>query len=57
MNLAAEMCRAAREITPLEEELLPAMALFLARVECIDRAIEADQEAAAQALAAAGSLC
>ena len=33
------------EITLLEEELLPAMALFLARVEAIDRLIEADQEA------------
>jgi hypothetical protein len=32
------------EITLLEEELLPAMAVFLARVEAIDRAIEADQE-------------
>ena len=31
------------EITLLEEELLPAMAVFLARVEAIDRAIEADQ--------------
>ena len=40
------------EITLLEEELLPAMAVFLARVEAIDRAIEADQESAAQALAA-----
>jgi len=43
------------EITLLEEELLPAMAVFLARVEAIDRAIEADQESAAQALAAAVS--
>ena len=33
------------EITLLEEELLPAMAVFLARVEAIDRVIEADQEA------------
>ena len=33
------------EITLLEEELLPAMALFLARVDAIDRVIEADQEA------------
>ncbi|WP_438983716.1 hypothetical protein [Vulcanococcus sp.] len=32
------------EIILLEEELLPAMAVFLARVEAIDRAIEADQE-------------
>ena len=32
------------EIALLEEELLPAMAVFLARVEAIDRAIEADQE-------------
>jgi hypothetical protein len=32
------------EIALLEEELLPAMAGFLARVEAIDRAIEADQE-------------
>ena len=40
------------EITLLEEELLPAMAVYLARVEVIDRAIEADQESAAQALAA-----
>ena len=32
------------EITLLEEELLPAMAVFLARVDAIDRAIEADQE-------------
>ena len=30
--------------TSLEEELLPAMAGFLARVEAINRAIEADQE-------------
>lgn len=37
------------EISLLEEELLPAMALFLARVDAIDRAIEADQEARAQA--------
>ena len=45
------------EITLLEEELLPAMAVFLARVEAIDQAIEADQEAevaAHQAAAAAG---
>jgi hypothetical protein len=33
------------EITLLEEELLPAMASFLARVDAIDRVIEADQEA------------
>ncbi|MEN9861673.1 MAG: hypothetical protein RLZZ515_2155 [Cyanobacteriota bacterium] len=32
------------EIALLEEELLPAMAVFLARLEAIDRAIEADQE-------------
>jgi hypothetical protein len=32
------------EIALLEEELLPAMAVFLARVDAIDRAIEADQE-------------
>ncbi|CAK6686828.1 hypothetical protein [Synechococcus sp. CBW1107] len=32
------------EITLLEEELLPAMAGFLERVEAIDRAIEVDQE-------------
>ena len=32
------------EITLLEEELLPAMAGFLERMEAIDRAIEADQE-------------
>jgi hypothetical protein len=32
------------EIALLEEELLPAMAVFLARVEAIDRAIEADHE-------------
>jgi hypothetical protein len=32
------------EIALLEEELLPAMAVFLARVEAIDRAIEADQQ-------------
>ena len=43
------------EIALLEEELLPAMAVFLARMEAIDRAIEADQEAAVQALAAAAS--
>ena len=33
------------EITLLEEELLPAMAEFLERVEAIDQPIEADQEA------------
>lgn len=33
------------EITLLEEDLLPAMAGFLARVEAIDQAIEPDQEA------------
>lgn len=43
------------EITLLEEELLPAMALFLARVEAIDRPIEADQESAAQAHVGAAS--
>jgi hypothetical protein len=32
------------EIALLEEELLPAMAGFLERVEAIDQAIEADQE-------------
>lgn len=32
------------EIALLEEELLPAMAVFLARVDAIDRAIEADQK-------------
>ena len=40
------------EITLLEEELLPAMAVFLARVEAIDRAIEADQELDVAALQA-----
>ena len=40
------------EITLLEEELLPAMAVFLARVDAIDRAIEAAQEAEVQALEA-----
>jgi hypothetical protein len=39
----------------LEEELLPAMAVFLARVDAIDRAIEADQEAEVQALEASAS--
>jgi hypothetical protein len=43
------------EITLLEEDLLPAMAVFLARVDAIDRAIEADQEALVQSLAAAAS--
>ena len=43
------------EITLLEEDLLPAMALFLARVDAIDRAIEADQEALVQSLAAAAN--
>lgn len=37
------------EITLLEEELLPAMASFLERVEAIDRLIEADQEREVQA--------
>ena len=37
------------EITLLEEELLPSMAGFLARVDAIDRAIEADQELEVQA--------
>ena len=41
------------EITLLEEDLLAAMAIFLARVDAIDRAIEADQEALVQLLAAA----
>ena len=40
------------EITLLEEELLPAMAVFLARVNAIDRAIEADPAAGVQALEA-----
>jgi hypothetical protein len=40
------------EITLLEKEHLPAMALFLARVDAIDRAIEADQEAQVQVHAA-----
>jgi hypothetical protein len=47
------------EITLLEEELMPAMAMFLARVEVIDRAIEADQElevAAHQARSGPGRL-
>ena len=43
------------EITLLEEELLPAMAVFLARVDAIDRAIEADQEAEVQALEASAT--
>ena len=43
------------EITLLEEDLLPAMAVFLARVDAIDRAIEADQEALVQLLAAAAN--
>ena len=42
------------EITLLEEELLPAMEAFLQRVGEIDAALEADQEAAVQALAEAG---
>ena len=44
-----------QEITLLEEELLPAMAVFLARVDAIDRAIEADQEAEVQALEASAA--
>jgi hypothetical protein len=43
------------EITLLEEDLLAAMAIFLARVDAIDRAIEADQEALVQSLAAVAS--
>jgi hypothetical protein len=43
------------EITLLEEDLLAAMAIFLARVDAIDRAIEADQEALVQLLAAAAN--
>ena len=43
------------EITLLEEELLPAMAVFLARVDAIDRAIEAHQEAEVQALEASAA--
>jgi hypothetical protein len=43
------------EITLLEEDLLPAMAMFLARVDAIDRAIEADQEALVLSLAAMAS--
>ena len=43
------------EITLLEEELLPAMAVFLARVDAIDRAIEADQKAEVQALEASAA--
>ena len=37
------------EIALLEEELLPAMAGFLALVDAIDRAIQADQELEFQA--------
>ena len=40
------------EIALLEEELLPAVAVFLSRVDAIDRAIEADQELEFQALQA-----
>jgi hypothetical protein len=40
-----------QEITLLEEELLPAMAVFLTRGDAIDRAIEADQEAGGRPLA------
>ena len=43
------------QITLLEEELLPAMAVFLTRVDAIDRAIEADQEAEVQALEASAA--
>lgn len=43
------------EITLLEEELLPAMEVFLARLDAIDRAIEADQEAEVQALEASAA--
>ena len=45
---------AEEDITLLEEELLPAMEAFLLRVGEIDAALEADQEAAVQELAAAG---
>jgi hypothetical protein len=45
---------AGEDITLLEEELLPAMEAFLLRVGEIDAALEADQEAAVQELAAAG---
>jgi hypothetical protein len=40
------------ETALLEEELLPAMEVFLSRVDAIDRAIEADQELEFQALQA-----
>jgi hypothetical protein len=44
-----------QEITLLEEELLPAMAVFLTRGDAIDRAIEADQEVEVQALEASAA--
>ncbi|EAQ67885.1 hypothetical protein RS9917_13433 [Synechococcus sp. RS9917] len=46
------------EITRLEEEVLPVIASFLARIDEIDQALEAEQEALIEALQASSSqLC
>jgi hypothetical protein len=46
------------EITRLEEEVMPVIASFLARIDEIDQALEAEQEALIEAIQASSSpLC
>jgi hypothetical protein len=46
------------EITRLEEEVMPVLASFLARIDEIDQALEAEQEALIEAIQASSSqLC
>jgi len=46
------------EITRLEEEVMPVIAAFLARIDEIDQALEAEQEALIEAIQASSSqLC
>ena len=45
------------EITRLEEEVMPVLASFLARIDEIDQALEAEQEALIEAIQASSQLC
>ncbi len=45
------------EITRLEEEVMPVLASFLARIDEIDQVLEAEQEALIEAIQASSQIC
>ena len=45
------------EITRLEEEVMPVLASFVARIDEIDQALEAEQEALIEAIQASSQVC